>query len=58
MTTEVINGTITSNLFDAVAKIGEKDELAMNLAEIFAWDIDFMLDRITSYNVCYTKLLR
>ena len=44
VTTEVINGTITSNLFDAVAKIGEKDELAMNLAEIFAWDIDFMLD--------------
>jgi len=44
VTTEVINGTITSNLFDAVAKIGEESELAINLAEIFAWDIDFMLD--------------
>jgi len=42
--TEVINGTITSNLFDAVAKIGEEAELAINLAEIFAWDIDFMHD--------------
>jgi len=42
--TEVINGTITSSLFDAVAKIGEEAELAINLADIFAWDIDFMLD--------------
>ncbi len=42
--TKVINGTITSNLFDAVAKIGEESELAINLAEIFAWNIDFMLD--------------
>jgi len=44
VTTEVINGTISSNLFEAVAKIGEEAELAINLAEIFAWDIDFMLD--------------
>jgi murein DD-endopeptidase MepM/ murein hydrolase activator NlpD len=44
VTTEVIDGTITSNLFAAVAKIGEQAELAIKLAEIFAWDIDFMLD--------------
>jgi murein DD-endopeptidase MepM/ murein hydrolase activator NlpD len=44
LTTEVINGTITSSLFDAVAKIGEEAELAINLADIFAWDIDFILD--------------
>ena len=44
VTTKVISGTITTNLFDAVAKIGEEADLAINLAEIFAWDIDFMLD--------------
>ena len=44
VTTEVINGTITSNLFDAVSKAGEEAELAINLADIFAWDIDFILD--------------
>ena len=44
VTTEVVNGTITSNLFDAVAKIGEEAELAINLADIFGWDIDFILD--------------
>jgi len=37
-------GTISSNLFNAVDEIGEKPELAINLAEIFAWDIDFILD--------------
>ena len=44
VTTEVVKGTITSNLFDAVAKIGEEAELALNLADIFAWDINFILD--------------
>ena len=42
--TEVIKGTITSNLFDTVTKIGEEAELAINLADIYAWDIDFILD--------------
>ncbi len=41
---EVVKGSISSNLFNAVDKIGEKPELAINLAEIFAWDIDFILD--------------
>jgi len=44
VTTEVVNGTIFSNLFDAVSKAGEDAELAINLADIFAWDIDFILD--------------
>jgi len=44
VTTEVVNGTIISNLFDAVSKAGEDAELAINLADIFAWDIDFILD--------------
>lgn len=42
--TGLIEGTITSSLFEAVADIGESAELAMNLADIFAWDINFILD--------------
>lgn len=45
-TTEVVRvkGTIDSSLFEAVTDAGESDVLAMNLADIFAWDIDFILD--------------
>ncbi len=41
---EVVQGTIRSSLFEAVAEAGESPELALSLAEIFAWDIDFLLD--------------
>lgn len=41
---DLVRGTITSSLFEAVAEIGEKPELALALADIFAWDIDFILD--------------
>ena len=34
-------GVIRSSLFETIDEIGEKDELAMGLSEIFAWDIDF-----------------
>ena len=34
-------GAIESSLFETIDAIGEKDELAMGLSEIFAWDIDF-----------------
>ena len=44
ITTEVVRGTITSSLFEAVTAIGEKPELAILLADIFAWDVDFILD--------------
>ena len=45
-TTETVRvrGTIDSSLFEAVTATGESDVLAMNLADIFAWDIDFILD--------------
>jgi len=45
-TTETVRvrGTIESSLFEAVTATGESDVLAMNLADIFAWDIDFILD--------------
>ena len=44
VTTELVQGTIKTSLFEAVAEIGEKPELAILLADIFAWDIDFILD--------------
>lgn len=34
-------GVIESSLFETIDAIGEKDELAVELSEIFAWDIDF-----------------
>lgn len=45
-TTETVRvrGTIESSLFEAVTASGESDVLAMNLADIFAWDVDFILD--------------
>ena len=39
-----VRGTIESSLFEAVTSTGESDVLAMNLADIFAWDVDFILD--------------
>jgi murein DD-endopeptidase MepM/ murein hydrolase activator NlpD len=36
-----VTGTIESSLFETIDAIGEKDELAIELSEIFAWDIDF-----------------
>jgi len=37
-------GTINSSLFLAAADAGISDRTIMNLAGIFAWDVDFMLD--------------
>ncbi|MFK8032245.1 MAG: peptidoglycan DD-metalloendopeptidase family protein [Gammaproteobacteria bacterium] len=37
-------GTIESSLFIAASDAGVTDTLIMNLAGIFAWDIDFVLD--------------
>ena len=42
--TETISGTISSSLFEAVANSNESAELAVALADIFAWDIDFIRD--------------
>lgn len=37
-------GTIESSLFRAAQRAGISDTLIMNLAGIFAWDVDFVLD--------------
>jgi murein DD-endopeptidase MepM/ murein hydrolase activator NlpD len=42
--TEVVRGQVESSLFEAVAAAGESSELATSLADIFAWDIDFLRD--------------
>ena len=36
-----VEGVITSSLFGAVTAAGEDDQLALDLADIFAWDVDF-----------------
>ncbi len=39
-----VSGVITSTLFEAVQAVGEGPDLAIKLAEIFAWDVDFNFD--------------
>ncbi len=41
---DVVSATIHSSLFEAVRAAGEKPDLAGNLSDIFAWDIDFIRD--------------
>ncbi|MCP4158886.1 MAG: hypothetical protein GY760_02325, partial [Deltaproteobacteria bacterium] len=41
---ETVSAVITTSLFNAIKKIGEKTELAIRLADIFAWDVDFIRD--------------
>ncbi|MGA1845805.1 M23 family metallopeptidase [Deferribacter abyssi] len=40
----VVSGTINNSLFTAIKSIGESDELAVRLAEIYEWEIDFFKD--------------
>ena len=39
-----VSGEVQGSLFDAVIATGESPELAVRLADIFAWDIDFNTD--------------
>jgi len=39
-----VTGEVNDSLFNAVTDAGESPELAMRLAEIFAWDLDFYTD--------------
>ncbi|HVN44917.1 MAG TPA: peptidoglycan DD-metalloendopeptidase family protein [Steroidobacteraceae bacterium] len=39
-----VRGTIDSSLFEAVEAAGAHDQTAVALADIFGWDIDFVLD--------------
>jgi murein DD-endopeptidase MepM/ murein hydrolase activator NlpD len=42
--TRTIRGAIDRSLFEAVTAAGAHDQTAVNLAAIFQWDIDFVLD--------------
>lgn len=55
--TRMIFGTIEDNLIDSINRQGEKDFLALALAEIFAWDIDFYMDlrRGDTYKIVFEK---
>lgn len=39
-----VQGVIDSSLFEAAGKAGMHDQTALELAELFGWDIDFVLD--------------
>jgi murein DD-endopeptidase MepM/ murein hydrolase activator NlpD len=41
---EEISGVIESSLFETIAGMGEKDQLAWDLEDIFSSDIDFLID--------------
>jgi len=40
----VVSGAIRENLFESMERLGEKPQLVMDFAEIFAWDFDFAAD--------------
>ena len=44
MRMRTVRGVIDSSLFEAVAAAGAHDQTAVALADIFGWDIDFVLD--------------
>ncbi|GAC1451755.1 MAG: peptidoglycan DD-metalloendopeptidase family protein [Steroidobacteraceae bacterium] len=44
MRMRTVRGTINSSLFEAVEAAGAHDQTAVQLADIFGWDIDFVLD--------------
>jgi len=41
---KIVHGSVRSSLFEAVIEAGEHPELAVRLADIFAWDLDFYTD--------------
>jgi murein DD-endopeptidase MepM/ murein hydrolase activator NlpD len=53
-----VAGHIDSSLFMAITEGGEEDQLALDLAEIFAWDIDFNteIQRGDSFRLAVEKL--
>lgn len=40
----VVAGTVSGNLFESVETLGERPQLVLEFAEIFAWDFDFAAD--------------
>ncbi len=42
--TEAVSGVIEDSLSQAVIDAGEREQLAVNLADVFQWDVDFYTD--------------
>mgnify|MGYP001824672932 CR=1 FL=1 len=53
----MIWGTIQDNLSNAIVREGEREALAYELAEIFAWDVDFYIDlrKGDSFKILFEK---
>jgi murein DD-endopeptidase MepM/ murein hydrolase activator NlpD len=53
-----VSGQIRSSLFGAITETGESDQLALDMADIFAWDVDFNteLQRGDSFRLAVEKL--
>ena len=51
-------GVIESSLYESAASAGLSDKVIMNIAGIFAWDVDFVLDirRGDNYYVLYEEI--
>jgi murein DD-endopeptidase MepM/ murein hydrolase activator NlpD len=58
--TRTITGTIDSSLFESVTAAGGHDRTALSLADIFGYDIDFVLDIRPgdTFTVTYTEVLQ
>jgi len=57
--TAVVAGRIESSLFEAIEAAGEGDQLAVDLADIYAWDVDFNteIQQGDSFRVVFEKEL-
>jgi murein DD-endopeptidase MepM/ murein hydrolase activator NlpD len=55
-----VRGVIDSSLFEAVEAAGAHDQIAVALADLFGWDVDFVLDVRPgdSFVVTYDEILR
>jgi murein DD-endopeptidase MepM/ murein hydrolase activator NlpD len=60
MRRRTVRGVIASSLFEAVEAGGAHDQIAVSLAGLFGWDIDFVLDVRPgdSFVVTYTEIWR
>ncbi|HEX9188401.1 MAG TPA: peptidoglycan DD-metalloendopeptidase family protein [Vicinamibacteria bacterium] len=57
-TLAVVSATIDSSLFAAIERAGEDDQLALDLADVYAWDVDFNTEirQGDSFRVAVEKL--
>ena len=55
---KTVSGSIDTSLFESAIASGITDKTIMNLAGIFAWDVDFVLDirRDDNYSILYEEL--